>query len=80
MVSIDTEFSGVIHSPKIDRHYVQPSDNYYYLKENVDALKLIQFGPTLTNFKKSLPDFGSNNNYIWEFNLCDFDINSGPCN
>ncbi|XP_050916245.1 uncharacterized protein LOC127131362 [Lathyrus oleraceus] len=64
MVSIDTEFSGVIHSPKIDRHYVQPSNNYYYLKENVDALKLIQFGPTLTDFKKNLPDFGSNNNYI----------------
>ncbi|XP_058734183.1 probable CCR4-associated factor 1 homolog 11, partial [Vicia villosa] len=80
MVSMDTEFPGVIHSPKINRHYLQPSDNYYYLKANVDALKLIQVGLTLSDFKGNLPDFGSIYSYIWEFNFCDFDVNHDPCN
>ncbi|KAL5053046.1 hypothetical protein RYX36_033728 [Vicia faba] len=80
MVSMDTEFPGVIHSPKIDRHCLQPSDNYRYLKANVDALKLIQVGLTLTDFKGNLPDFGSIYSYIWEFNFCDFNVNHDPCN
>ncbi|XP_058731995.1 probable CCR4-associated factor 1 homolog 11 [Vicia villosa] len=80
VVSMDTEFPGVIHSSKIDRHYLQSSDNYHYLKANVDALKLIQVGLTLTDFEGNLPDFGSIYSYIWEFNFCDFDINHDPCN
>ncbi|CAL5214795.1 unnamed protein product [Lathyrus oleraceus] len=80
VVSMDTEFPGVIHSPKIHCHYLQPYDNYYYLKANVDELKLIQFGLTLTDIKGNLPDFGSNNTYIWEFNFRDFDVNHDPCN
>ncbi|CAK8579176.1 unnamed protein product [Lathyrus sativus] len=80
MVSMDTEFPGVIHSPEIDHHYLQPSDNYRYLKANVDALNLIQVGFTLTDIKGNLPDFGTSYSYIWEFNFCDFDINQDPCN
>lgn len=80
IVSMDTEFPGVIHSPKLHCHYLQPYDNYYYLKANVNALKLIQFGLTLIDIKGNLPGFGSNNTYIWEFNFRNFDDNHDPCN
>ncbi|KAL5067043.1 hypothetical protein RYX36_017930 [Vicia faba] len=79
-ISMDTEFPGVIHSPKIHRRHLQTSDHYYYLKANVDALKLIQVGLTLSDSQGNLPDFGTNNSYIWEFNFSDFDINHDPYN
>ncbi|XP_058734188.1 probable CCR4-associated factor 1 homolog 11, partial [Vicia villosa] len=79
-ISMDTEFPGVIHSSKIDRRCLQACDHYRYLKANVDELKLIQVGLTLSDGKGNLPDFGSNKSYIWEFNFCDFDVNRDPCN
>nr|AFK40918.1 unknown [Medicago truncatula] len=73
-ISMDTEFPGVIYSPNVDRRLLKPSDHYRYLKVNVDALKLIQVGITLSDGNGNLPHFGTNNSYIWEFNFCDFDF------
>ncbi|KAK2386245.1 putative CCR4-associated factor protein [Trifolium repens] len=73
-VSMDTEFPGVIYSPKIDRRHLQPSDIYDYFKANVDALKLIQLGLTLSDSSGNLPDFKTDSCFIWEFNFCDFGI------
>ncbi|GAU38911.1 hypothetical protein TSUD_119770 [Trifolium subterraneum] len=73
-VSMDTEFPGVVYSSKLDRHHLQPSEFYNCFKANVDSLKLIQLGLTLSDANGNLPDFGTNNCYIWEFNFCDFNV------
>ncbi|XP_045822419.1 probable CCR4-associated factor 1 homolog 11 [Trifolium pratense] len=79
MVSMDTEFPGVVYPPKVDSHHLRPSDIYGYLKVNVDALKLIQLGLTLSDASGNLP-FEADNCYIWEFNFCDFDVRRDPHN
>ncbi|CAL5214815.1 unnamed protein product [Lathyrus oleraceus] len=78
-ISMDTEFPGVIHTSKIDCRYDRSSREYSCLKANVDALKLIQIGLTLSDSNGNLPDFGSNKSYVWEFNFSDFDVNHDPC-
>ncbi|XP_012572556.1 probable CCR4-associated factor 1 homolog 11 [Cicer arietinum] len=86
VVSMDTEFPGVIHFSTVDatipfhRRQPQPADCYKYLKANVDNLKLIQVGLTLTDAKGNFPQFGSNKAYVWQFNFCDFDIERDLCN
>ncbi|CAK8532379.1 unnamed protein product [Lathyrus sativus] len=80
IISMDTEFPGVIHFPKTDRRHLQTVDQYRYLKVNVDNLKLIQVGLTISDSEGNLPDFGTNNCYIWEFNFRDFDVNNDLCN
>ncbi|CAJ2646176.1 CCR4-associated factor 1-like protein 11 [Trifolium pratense] len=73
-VSMDTEFPGVIYSSKVGRCHLQPYDFYDYFKANVDHLNLIQLGLTLSDVKGTLPDFGTDACYVWEFNFCDFDV------
>ena len=70
-VGMDTEFPGIV--------YPCPccSDDFYYkfTKANVDNLKLIQLGITLTNEKGEFPA----NTCSWQFNLkydCDNDEHS----
>jgi CCR4-NOT transcription complex subunit 7/8 len=64
-VGMDTEFPGVIYQCP-----VATEDFYYtYTKVNVDKLKLIQLGITLTNDKGESPY----NYSTWQFNL-NFDI------
>jgi len=72
-ISMDTEFPGVIFPLKVDHRHLQPCEQYSYLKSNVDALKIIQIGLTLTDAKGNLPRF-KNIRCIWEFNFCDFNI------
>ena len=65
-IGMDTEFPGIVY-PCISN----ASDFYYqYIKLNVDKLKLIQLGITLTNAKGEQPP----NTTTWQFNLR-FDIN-----
>ncbi|PIN02814.1 mRNA deadenylase subunit [Handroanthus impetiginosus] len=72
-VSMDTEFPGVVF--RHHHHHSDPLDHYQTLKSNVDVLKMIQVGITLTDSSGNLPDLGcSDHRYIWEFNFCDFDI------
>ncbi|PWA40470.1 Ribonuclease CAF1 [Artemisia annua] len=74
-VSMDTEFPGVVVRPVTENSFrsQNPNDHYLLLKSNVDALKLIQVGLTLTDSEGRLPDFDGKVCYIWEFNFNDFD-------
>ncbi|XP_022856690.1 probable CCR4-associated factor 1 homolog 11 [Olea europaea var. sylvestris] len=73
--SMDTEFPGVIyHHPKLNYSRLSPGESYSIMKKNVDAMKLIQVGLTLSDEEGNLPDFGSEFCYVWEFNFQEFDV------
>ncbi|KAL6342134.1 hypothetical protein AAG906_038614 [Vitis piasezkii] len=65
-ISMDTEFPGWYSVP--------PAVNNSSACSNVDALCLIQVGLTLSDANGNLPDLGTGNRFIWEFNFRDFDV------
>ncbi|KAL9238874.1 hypothetical protein vseg_013245 [Gypsophila vaccaria] len=73
---MDTEFPGVVYRHNDPRdHTLTPADNYALLKQNVDALNIIQFGLTLTDSRGNFPSLGSDTyTFIWQFNFKDFDL------
>ncbi|KAH9614703.1 hypothetical protein KSS87_004309 [Heliosperma pusillum] len=73
-ISMDTEFPGVVYRHK-DRDTTSPTLNYSVLKQNVDALNIIQFGLTLSDSRGNFPSLGSDKyTFIWQFNFKDFDL------
>ncbi|KAK1287799.1 hypothetical protein QJS10_CPB19g00444 [Acorus calamus] len=64
-VSMDTEFPGVVHA----RTSRAADECYRILKKNVDDLKLIQLGLTLSDASGRVAG-------VWEFNFADFDAAS----
>ncbi|KAL2240050.1 probable CCR4-associated factor 1 homolog 11 [Sesamum indicum] len=82
-ISMDTEFPGVIFKPETSSTHRRPrrpspSDHYRLLKSNVDVLSLIQLGLTLSDASGNLPDLGSGERFIWQFNFSDFDVARDP--
>ncbi|RDX79998.1 putative CCR4-associated factor 1-like 11, partial [Mucuna pruriens] len=72
LISMDSEFPGVIvpNNPA----FRKAEDNYTVLKANVDCLHLIQVGLTFSDSEGNLPNLGTSDHFIWEFNFCDFDV------
>lgn len=77
-VAMDTEFPGVVcktvTATPNPKHY---DFNYETLKTNVNMLKLIQLGLTLSDEQGNLPTCGTNNKQcLWQFNFREFDLTS----
>ncbi|KAL6544501.1 hypothetical protein OROMI_023363 [Orobanche minor] len=78
--SLDTEFPGTVYYPEgVPAHlraHLSPAAFYAVMKQNVDALNLIQIGLTLSDAEGNLPTLGTRFQYVWEFNFRDFDYES----
>ncbi|XP_034888835.1 probable CCR4-associated factor 1 homolog 11 [Populus alba] len=77
LVALDTEFPGTIFQLNRDKSslsHATPYENYCLMKWNVDLLKIIQLGMTLSDSHGNLPSFGTEFHYAWQFNFRDFNI------
>ncbi|KAG6791198.1 hypothetical protein POTOM_000310 [Populus tomentosa] len=77
LVALDTEFPGTLFQLNRDKSslsHATPYENYCLMKWNVDLLKIIQLGMTLSDSPGNLPSFGTEFHYAWQFNFRDFNI------
>lgn len=83
-VSVDTEYPGVIYHPIVTNNFhatrISPYQSYSLIKANVDALKIIQLGLTLSDVNGNLPNLGTNSSYVWQFNFKEFDVDKDLSN
>ncbi|XP_047983317.1 probable CCR4-associated factor 1 homolog 11 [Salvia hispanica] len=79
IISMDTEFPGTVFTVKttaLTKHLLSSlsaADTYAVMKRNVDALRLIQLGLTLSDPAGALPLLAGRRVGAWEFNFADFD-------
>uniref|UniRef100_A0ACD5Y710 Uncharacterized protein n=1 Tax=Avena sativa TaxID=4498 RepID=A0ACD5Y710_AVESA len=79
-VAMDTEFPGIVVRP-LGPFRSNDALNYATLKANVDMLKLIQLGLTLSDENGALPPRGTGGRpCAWQFNFRGFDPRSDPAN
>ena len=67
-VSLDTEFPGSLFLSNHDKSLLSqapPSHNYCLMKYNVDLLKIIQLGMTLSDSQGNLPTLGTEFHHVW---------------
>ncbi|KAJ6945435.1 hypothetical protein NC651_000473 [Populus alba x Populus x berolinensis] len=77
LVALDTEFPGTffqLNRDKSSLSHATPYENYCLMKWNVDLLKIIQLGMTLSDSHGNLPSFGTEFHYAWQFIFRDFNI------
>ncbi|CDP00714.1 unnamed protein product [Coffea canephora] len=67
-IAVDIEFPGTIFRSQKPYDIKKKGDkNYQLMKENVNSLKLIQLGLTLSDSSGKLPNLGTDSYFIWEF-------------
>ncbi|KAJ1268621.1 hypothetical protein BS78_07G149100 [Paspalum vaginatum] len=79
VVAMDTEFPGFVVKPTAVYRF-DCDLNYATLEGNVNLLKLIQLGLTLSDEAGALPPRGTGGRgCIWQFNFRGFDPRTDPC-
>ncbi|PKA54566.1 putative CCR4-associated factor 1 like 11 [Apostasia shenzhenica] len=73
VIFLDTEFPGTIHRPTKHHAALSPAERYALIRANVDDLRPIQVGLTLSDSCTGGVDY-----FTWEFDLCDFDPRRHP--
>ncbi|XP_062192608.1 probable CCR4-associated factor 1 homolog 7 [Phragmites australis] len=77
-VAMDTEFPGFVMNPA-GKYRFRDDHNYAILVANVNLLKLIQLGITLSDETGALPPLGTGGRAcIWQFNFRGFDPRTDP--
>ncbi|KAG6468777.1 hypothetical protein ZIOFF_073470 [Zingiber officinale] len=77
-VALDTEYPGVVVTSKGPYCTLTLPQRYDLIRANVEALRIVQVGLTLSDAAGNLPcdlySDGTYVRYVWEFNFRDFDI------